>query len=198
MCFHILCPLVENQKVESYSQEIEILDHSLSRQDARHNPCLCLSNMSNSHIIGLLLLLSFSFLGCDFFDDDIVRFDVISEGSFSGIRAKTETVVDSQSEWTDVWEQHVSDRFPEPPLPAVDFTSSVIVAIFAGDKPDTCYRLFVREVSEDGDNVIVRYEIVKTSSDPGCGDAITQPFTMFRIRKPQGSISIIDVTAPGI
>jgi hypothetical protein len=148
--------------------------------------------MSNSQIIGVFLLFSFSFLGCDFFEDDIVRFDVVSEGSFSGVHTKTETIVDSQSEWISVWKQHGSDRIPEPPLPAVDFTSSVVVAIFAGDKPDTCYRLFLREVSEDGDDIIIRYEIGKTSSDSGCGDAITQPFTMLRIQKPQGSISIID------
>ena len=141
-------------------------------------------------MIGAFAILSFCFIGCDFFDDDVVRFEVISEGSFSGINTKTEKVVDSQSQWTTLWDQHVSIQVPKPALPAVDFSSSVVVAIFAGDKPDSCYQLFLREVSEDGDDVNIRYEIVTSPPDTGCADVLTQPFTIFRIPRPEGTISI--------
>ncbi len=146
--------------------------------------------MTRIFLIGAFAILSFCFTGCDFLDDDVVRFEIISEGSFSGINTKTETVVDSQSQWTTLWDQHVSIQVPKPALPSVDFSSSVVVAIVAGNKPDSCYNLFLREVSEDGDNVNIRYEIVTSPPDLGCADVITQPFTIFRIPRPEGSISI--------
>jgi hypothetical protein len=149
--------------------------------------------MTKTFLIGAVFLHSFSLIGCDFFNDEIVSFDVISEGSYSGVRTKTEIVVDSQSEWTSLWQQHTSTRFPPPALPTIDFSSSVVVGIFGGDKPDGCYRLYLREISEHDHSVIIRYEIINLRSpEIGCTQMLTQPFTMIRVQKPQGNISIID------
>lgn len=142
-------------------------------------------------IVGLVLM-SFFFMACDLFDDPSnVNFEIVSEGSSSGVSTKSELVIDTQPEWQALWEQHTSRVSTKPPLPMVDFGTSVIVAIFGGDKPDSCYRLFLREVSKNNSDVTVRYEIVKTPAD-ACLLVITQPFTMIRILKPQGSIRIIE------
>ena len=85
-------------------------------------------------------------------------------------------IASDQAQWQALWSHHTSSDFPPPPLPLVDFTTSFVVAVFAGTRLTTGYDLDIDAVSTLGTTIHV--ETTETQPGPTCitGDAMTWPF----------------------
>lgn len=140
-------------------------------------------NSLHLFLISLLLL-----VGCDAFQDaDPYPYDVLVEGTNSGIRTPVERVIDMKPEWEQFWQQHTSFVNPRPPLPQVDFASSVVVALFGGDKPTGGYSVTIAAVTEKENEVRIDYRI---EGSGGPTTSLTQPFAILKLQKPAGGVSI--------
>ena len=63
-----------------------------------------------------------------------VRYDVMFQGTFSGLKDPLQEVIQNKKDFEDLWKKHVSVLVPQPPVPEVDFNTSVVVAIAIGEK----------------------------------------------------------------
>lgn len=77
-----------------------------------------------------------------------MSFRDLDSGSRSGIASPQERVVKSAGEWERLWLAHQAGAFPQHPLPAVDFSSSLCIAIFAGGRPTGGCAVRVEQVVE--------------------------------------------------
>lgn len=113
-----------------------------------------------------------------------VTFDVFQKGTYSGIKDAMTKVITTQAEWEEFWKKHVSVIVPQPPVPEVDFNTSVLAVITLGEKPSSGYQIVLKTVEFNGDDIEVTYH---TTSPPEHGftlQVVTQPYIVLRIQKP--------------
>ena len=59
-------------------------------------------------------------------------FETVARGGFCGHLDKKDYIIDTQSEWEELWEITVSIFSPRPKLPAIDFSENIIIAVYLG------------------------------------------------------------------
>lgn len=119
-----------------------------------------------------------------------ISYEVLLEGTFSGIKEPLQKVISTNQEWEDLWKKHVSVIVPQPPVPEVDFESYVIAAIFSGEKNKSGYQVRLKEVVPQGKDVIVRYKMVEPPENSFTLTVLTQPFLLLKIPKPEGTVQL--------
>jgi hypothetical protein len=119
-----------------------------------------------------------------------ITYEVLLEGTFSGIREPLQKVITTNEEWEDLWKKHVSVIVPQPPVPEIDFENTVIAAIFAGEKNKSGYQVRLKEVVPEGKDVILRYKLVEPPENSFTLTVITQPFILVKIPKPEGTVQL--------
>lgn len=62
-----------------------------------------------------------------------VPFVTIDAGTSSGITTREKYVIKDEAQWVSLWQKHASTEFPTPQAPRVDFSSEMIIAVFAGE-----------------------------------------------------------------
>jgi len=119
-----------------------------------------------------------------------IAYEVLLEGTFSGIREPLQKVISTNEEWEDLWKKHVSVIVPQPPVPEIDFENTVVAAIFAGEKNKSGYQVRLKEVVSQGKDVILRYKMVEPPENSFTLSVITQPFLFVKIPKPEGTVQL--------
>lgn len=110
------------------------------------------------------LLIACSDLGTE--PDTLVLFDTVHHEKDSGIRAARTELITSDARWQQTWAEIVSRQSPQPPLPAVDFSSSVLILVARGETNNACRHIEIDRMALRGD----RFDVaVKDSrSPPSC------------------------------
>jgi len=119
-----------------------------------------------------------------------IAYEVLLEGTFSGIREPLQKVISTNEEWEDLWKKHVSVIVPQPPVPEIDFENTVVAAIFAGEKNKSGYQVRLKEVVSQGKDVVLRYKMVEPPENSFTLSVITQPFLFVKIPKPEGTVQL--------
>src|SRR5262245_23846783 len=83
-----------------------------------------------------------------------VPFETIVQGDQSAIDARREVVVRTAAEWKTLWREHN----PDAPAPAVDFTKSMVVAVFAGFRNTAGYTVTITGIEKDGATLAVTWQ----------------------------------------
>ena len=126
--------------------------------------------------------------GCDAFQDARpYPYEILVQGERSGIRTPREEVIDTNTEWAQFWQQHTAGTNPPLPLPQVDFASSLLVALYGGDKPTNGYSISIAAVTQFDTDVRVDYRVAGSG---GPIPSVTQPFAILKLQKPIRGISI--------
>ena len=120
-----------------------------------------------------------------------VNYEVLQQGTYSGMRTPLQNVIKNQKDWEALWKKHVSMLIPQPPLPDVDFKVSVIAAIFTGEKNTSGYQIILKSVSAEGNDVVVHYRQTEPPANSLTLQVTTQPFLMLRIDRPAGVVQLI-------
>src|SRR5262245_54453910 len=79
-----------------------------------------------------------------------VPFETIEKYSFSGHREKQNYVITTHEDWQALWAVTHSNVEPQPPLPEVDFSSRMIIAVFQGEQRTGGYTIAVTELVKTG------------------------------------------------
>jgi hypothetical protein len=95
-------------------------------------------------------------------DGSAAAFQVIDSGKLSGIHAARTVVVKDAGAWATLWAEHAGAG---KPLPAVDFSTSMVVGVFLGDRPNGCYSTSITGVTRNADGIAVQH----TDTVPGMG-----------------------------
>jgi hypothetical protein len=120
-----------------------------------------------------------------------VSYEILQQGTYSGCKEPTEKVIADSKDWMDVWKKHVSMLVPQPPPPEVDFESTAVALICAGEKPTSGYQVLITKVVPDNDDIVVEYRLVQPPPNSLTMQVFTQPFVMLKIPKPKGTVRIV-------
>ena len=89
----------------------------------------------------------------------------------------------SSSEWQALWKAHGRGV-----IPAVDFTQSMVVGVFAGSRPTAGFRITIESVVSDGPAIRVEYREERPSPDDLVAQMLTAPFHLVVIPRRDGAV----------
>jgi hypothetical protein len=95
--------------------------------------------------------------------------------AWSGFQTSTRIVISDPQAWAAAWATMHALFSPPPPLPAVDFSSSVLVLAAMGPRATTGYSVTIQEVRASGGALDVT--VIERAPGPSCvtGQAVTSP-----------------------
>ena len=119
-----------------------------------------------------------------------IEFQTIEKGYTSGHKNSTYYVIENESAWAVVWNQHQSDSAtPQPPL-EIDFSKTIIIAVFMGEFPTRGnYEIEIKEVIDTPQCAIVKVEKMHPFNSGGW-PATSQPYHMIKMRKVDKEITV--------
>jgi hypothetical protein len=97
-------------------------------------------------------------------------------------------LINTETEWQNLWEQMFSNRSDKPPLPEIDFAGRTLVAVFQGVQPSGGYEIAIQEIVETEnalDVVVKAFAPGKRCVLPG---AVTRPFDIVEIEKTEKEV----------
>ncbi|MDP9441522.1 MAG: protease complex subunit PrcB family protein [Actinomycetota bacterium] len=104
----------------------------------------------------------------------------LAEGPRGPLRAG-EVVARSAAEWQAAWREHEGPGDP-PATDGVDFTNSVVVGLFAGQRPTGGFRVVPATVNRGGSDLYaVGYEVVSPGKGCMVSQGLTSPFLVMSI-----------------
>lgn len=127
-----------------------------------------------------------------------VALTTLAQGSYSGIRATTRTVVRDQESWEALWRAHTSNLIPAPPAPAVDFASQTVLAVVMGEQPSGGYGVVVTKARARTANTPLTVLVRETrpSRDDIVTLALTSPFHFVVMPLWTGAVRFVVVDEP--
>jgi hypothetical protein len=100
-----------------------------------------------------------------------VLFQTADATSQSNIHEARTVVIKDEAAWTRLWNEHAPDRA----LPAVDFASHMVVGVFMGNGPSSCYTTAIGGIVRTADKLIVREVRSVPGPDIACAMYVTTP-----------------------
>lgn len=116
-----------------------------------------------------------------------IVFDTVAKDAFSAIHAPRNVVVRDIVAWAALWAEHNAERTPVPPLPPVDFSTHMLVGIFAGDLRG-CHEFEIRRINQVGARVVVDYEDRDITPSTICITAINNPMHVVAIPRVDAEV----------
>jgi len=102
-----------------------------------------------------------------------IEFQTISKGYYSGHKKPAYYVIKNEDEWTEIWNQHQSIFIPQHPPPEVNFSKSIVIAVFMGEFNTGGYGIEIKEILDMNQSVVVKVE----KTYPGKGWIVTLAFS---------------------
>ena len=96
--------------------------------------------------------------------------------SASGYPRRQGLVISSLMDWEALQPQLEADLFSQPELPNLDFSQSILVIVFAGEKPSGGYTIQVKRIIQTDQEVVVYVTETKPARDQLAITQITYPY----------------------
>jgi hypothetical protein len=116
-----------------------------------------------------------------------VAYEVVEVGTQSPFEDQKNFVIVNLEEWRDLWLYVHEDR--AAPLPAIDFSRYVVLALFQGQRPSGGYALEVDAVRDVGGSLVVAVSDIEPGQGCTVTDDKTSPFTFIVTQKFSGSLA---------
>ncbi|NLH49806.1 MAG: protease complex subunit PrcB family protein [Myxococcales bacterium] len=100
------------------------------------------------------------------------------EGQYCGVKEAGVRVVVDPGQWSQLWRNIHANCEPQPPLPAVDFKTQAVVAVFMGIRPTGGFAVRIQEVRRDGANLVVTVRETEPRLGQMVTEALTQPYSL--------------------
>jgi hypothetical protein len=108
----------------------------------------------------------------------------VAQGAMSNIEEPRQIVVRTAAEWQALWKQHDGDKAAPP----IDFTQSIVVAVFLGTRTTAGFSVAITAVKTEGTRTVVEYLEREPSRDAFVAQVLTSPFHIVRIARAAGSV----------
>ena len=109
---------------------------------------------------------------------------LISREMMSMVDEPKHAVARSAAEWAALWSQHAGDT----PLPAVDFGSRTVVAVFLGTRPSAGFAADITSVREANGVLVVQWQERRPASGDVYAQVLTSPAVIASVPKFAGEI----------
>jgi hypothetical protein len=114
-------------------------------------------------------------------------FSTIYRGPQSQIEEPREVTIRSAADWSALWKAHA----PAAPVPVVDFTREMVVAVFLGTRPTGGYAVEIASIEATRNEVIVTYRVDEPARDAMVIQALTAPAHVVRVESRKGSVKFV-------
>lgn len=111
--------------------------------------------------------------------DGDVSFQTVFSSQSSEIRNLRGQLIESQSEWDDVWDEIGRGG----PPPDVDFSRDEVALVAAGERPDGCYSIEIREIELRSGLLRVDADLLEPGENCLCPDVLVNPVHAVRFRR---------------
>ena len=116
----------------------------------------------------------------------------IAQGAMSNIEEPRQVAVRTAAEWQALWKAHDA----QGAAPSVDFTQSIVVAVFLGTRPTAGFAVEITAVRTEGNGAVVEYRERRPARDALLAQILTSPFHIVRLARPSGSIEFRRIDGP--
>ncbi|UGQ46497.1 protease complex subunit PrcB family protein [Massilia endophytica] len=108
----------------------------------------------------------------------------------SGITKAQTAIVKDAATWSALWAQHKRNAVPALPEPVVDFNKFMVVAVFAGSKPNGCYSTTLSNLYRSGR--VINVTRIDRLPAPGavCTQQITSPAHLIMIERSDDPVEV--------
>lgn len=111
----------------------------------------------------------------------ILDFTTIEQSNQSAIEDERFIVVADIDSWNKLWAEHSKNIQPTPTAPIVNFNENMLLGVFLGTRPNTCYSVAIESVERvNNERVLVKYR--ENKGGPVCGQAETEPLHLISIK----------------
>jgi hypothetical protein len=114
-----------------------------------------------------------------------VPFTTLSQSEQSGIEEARQVVVRTPEQWQALWKEHALGR----PMPAVDFTKSMVIGVFLGSRSTGGYRATITAIESEGASVAVTYREERPGARDILAQVITFPHHLVRLERVPGEVT---------
>lgn len=113
---------------------------------------------------------------------------------YSGVTEAQTVLISDATAWQDLWARHKREQDPVPRKPSIDFSQQMVVAVFAGERPDTCAAVTIQKVYRANNRLVVEY--TEPPPDPAavCSALTTHPAQLVAIPRGPGPVEFIKNT----
>jgi hypothetical protein len=109
----------------------------------------------------------------------MVPFATIAVGKSSGVQQSLQAVIRDRGAWLTLWRRHAGGPAPLPP---VDFTREMVIALFDGASPPP-RTVMIARIDRGPERLTVRYTVRELPLPDAEGLSPTAPFHIVRVAR---------------
>ena len=113
-----------------------------------------------------------------------MKFTTLGRGDLSQIEDSRDVVVRTAAEWATLWRQHAGEGKP----PAVDFTRSIVIAVFLGSRQSAGYTVEITGIEKEDTGLVVTCREQRPASGAMVAQMLTSPFHIVRTEAHSGPV----------
>jgi hypothetical protein len=116
----------------------------------------------------------------------------VDRGPLSGVADYREVVARTPEEWEALWKTLPARRA----MPKVSFQSTMIAALFLGERPTAGFSVEFVAVKRDGDTLIIEYVERRPAADAAAAQMLTTPYFVAGVPLHEGAVKFVEVSPP--
>jgi hypothetical protein len=119
-----------------------------------------------------------------------LKSETIGIGTQSGYHERSASVIKDNVEWEKIWNLHTSNLDQIPRIPAVDFKTEMVIAIFRGEFTTSGYATEITKITELSDKIVVT--VTETDEKGGFMlDVLTYPFHIVKLKRSELPVEFV-------
>ena len=119
-------------------------------------------------------------------------FTTVARGTASGQESARQVTVRTEAEWRALWKAHA----PAQKLPAVDFSTNMVVGLFLGTQPSAGIEVEITAVRPEPDALVVEYVERRPGQGMMAAQILTEPFHLVSVPKREGPVRFVRAGGP--
>ncbi|RJG15111.1 hypothetical protein D3872_14620 [Massilia cavernae] len=126
-------------------------------------------------------------------DGASIAFTPLAEDAFSGVRAPRTVVIRDAGAFASLWAEHARGRSPAPEMPRVNFSTHMLVGVFAGEGSNGCRQVKVTKVASRADRIVVSYEVRDLATFAVCTAAVGSPMQLVAMPRGDTPVEFVNI-----
>lgn len=108
----------------------------------------------------------------------------IEKGANSNVDDRLTASARTEAEWTALWKKHNFDK----PVPRVDFSKEIVVAVFMGSRPTAGFEVEIMSAEERDGALVVAYREAAPKAGAVSAQVLTAPYHIAAVPKASGPV----------
>jgi hypothetical protein len=124
-----------------------------------------------------------------------IGFQSLVSDTMSGVSTAKTVVLRDSASFAILWAEHGSNRLPAPDMPQVDFIHQMVLAVFAGPKPNACHAISIVRVGSDNGRMVVDYDEHELVTVAPCAAVVSTPAHMVVVERSDAPVEFVQTKA---